>query len=80
LAAFHRAHQAVYFDRLLAHGHEAKNWGYWRQYTPTDKAKYLLVYRAKGEYVLKTTGGRFWSTSTSNIRSIVQQIDGAQRH
>ncbi|MEP7730278.1 mannitol dehydrogenase family protein [Marinomonas primoryensis] len=77
VGAFHRAHQAVYFDRLLAHGNE-QNWGIIGvNIRPQDSQVFARFIEQKGEYVLKTMAAD-GATKYEHIRSIVQQIDGAQ--
>ncbi|MDE8601911.1 mannitol dehydrogenase family protein [Marinomonas sp. RSW2] len=77
VGAFHRAHQAVYFDRLLAHDNE-KNWGIIGvNIRPQDSQVFARFIEQKGEYVLKTMAAD-GVTKYEHIRSIVQQIDGAQ--
>ena len=77
VGAFHRAHQAVYFDRLLAHDNE-QNWGIIGvNIRPQDSQVFARFIEQKGEYVLKTMAAD-GVTNYEHIRSIVQQIDGAQ--
>ncbi|TPE51851.1 mannitol dehydrogenase family protein [Maribrevibacterium harenarium] len=77
VGAFHRAHQAVYFDRLLA-TEAGKNWGITGvNIRPQDSAIFARFMEQKGEYVLKTMDSE-GATVYEHIRSVVQQIDGAQ--
>ena len=77
VGAFHRAHQAVYFDQLLAHDNE-QNWGIIGvNIRPQDSQVFARFIEQKGEYVLKTMAAD-GVTNYEHIRSIVQQIDGAQ--
>lgn len=77
VGAFHRAHQAVYFDRLLAQAGE-QNWGIIGvNIRPQDSQMFARFIEQKGEYVLKTMAAD-GATKYEHIRSIVQQIDGAQ--
>ncbi|MBM6551390.1 mannitol dehydrogenase family protein [Marinomonas ostreistagni] len=77
VGAFHRAHQAVYFDRLLALP-EGKQWGITGvNIRPQDSAQFARFMEQKGEYVLKTMDSD-GTTVYEHIRSIVNQIDGAQ--
>ncbi|MDB4837534.1 mannitol dehydrogenase family protein [Marinomonas sp.] len=77
VGAFHRAHQAVYFDRLLANGNE-QNWGLIGvNIRPQDSQMFSQFVQQQGEYILKTMAAD-GSTEYEHIRSIVQQIDGAE--
>lgn len=77
VGAFHRAHQAVYFDRLLANQDE-QNWGLIGvNIRPQDSQMFSQFVQQKGEYVLKTMAAD-GHTEYEHIRSIVQQIDGAK--
>ncbi|PYF78326.1 MULTISPECIES: mannitol dehydrogenase family protein [Marinomonas] len=77
VGAFHRAHQAVYIDRLLAHDSQ-QNWGIIGvNIRPQDSQVFDRFIKQKGEYVLKTMAAD-GTTNYEHIRSIVQQIDGAQ--
>ncbi len=77
VGAFHRAHQAVYFDRLLALP-EGKQWGITGvNIRPQDSAQFARFMEQKGEYVLKTMDAE-GTTVYEHIRSIINQIDGAQ--
>ncbi|MBJ7556109.1 mannitol dehydrogenase family protein [Marinomonas spartinae] len=77
VGAFHRAHQAVYLDRLLAEP-EGKQWGLIGvNIRPQDSASFARFMQQKGEYVLKTMDPK-GGTEYRHIRSIVHQIDGAQ--
>ncbi|MFD1381891.1 mannitol dehydrogenase family protein [Rhodanobacter aciditrophus] len=77
VGAFHRAHQAVYFDRLLATP-EGKNWGIIGvNLRPQDSAAFSRFVEQKGEYVLKTMDPE-GNTEYEHIRSLVGQIDGAK--
>jgi D-arabinitol 4-dehydrogenase len=54
VGAFHRAHQAVYFDRLLANEGE-QNWGIIGvNIRPQDSQAFSRFIEQDGEYVLKT--------------------------
>ncbi|MBD5772398.1 mannitol dehydrogenase family protein [Marinomonas colpomeniae] len=76
VGAFHRAHQAVYFDRLLAHKNEQK-WGIIGvNIRPQDSEAFFRFTKQDGEYVLKTMAAD-GATNYEHIRSIVKQIDGA---
>lgn len=76
VGAFHRAHQAVYIDRLLAHGAQQK-WGIIGvNIRPQDSQAFARFIEQKGEYVLKTMAAD-GETNYEHIRSIVEQIDGA---
>lgn len=77
VGAFHRAHQAVYFDRLLALP-EGKQWGITGvNIRPQDSAQFARFMEQQGEYVLKTMASD-GTTVYEHIRSIVNQIDGAR--
>lgn len=77
VGAFHRAHQAVYFDRLLANQNE-QNWGIIGvNIRPQDSQLFSRFVDQNGEYVLKTMAAD-GVTNYELIRSIVKQIDGAQ--
>lgn len=76
VGAFHRAHQAVYFDRLLAKP-EGKHWGIIGvNLRPQDSKSFARFIEQKGEYVLKTMAPD-GATDYQHIRSIIGQIDGA---
>jgi D-arabinitol 4-dehydrogenase len=76
VGAFHRAHQAVYIDRLLAHDSQ-KNWGIIGvNIRPQDSQAFARFIEQKGEFVLKTMAAD-GETNYEHIRSIVEQIDGA---
>lgn len=77
VGAFHRAHQAVYIDRLLAHDTQQK-WGIIGvNIRPQDSQAFARFIEQKGEYVLKTMAAD-GETNYEHIRSIVEQIDGAR--
>jgi len=77
VGAFHRAHQAVYFDRLLANKNE-QNWGIIGvNIRPQDSQAFSRFVEQDGEYILKTMAAD-GVTNYEHIRSIVKQIDGAQ--
>lgn len=77
VGAFHRAHQAVYFDRLLATT-EGKNWGIIGvNLRPQDSKGFRQLAEQKGEYILKTMDSE-GATEYEHIRSIVDLIDGAE--
>ncbi|NLQ18953.1 mannitol dehydrogenase family protein [Marinomonas sp. M1K-6] len=77
VGAFHRAHQAVYFDRLLSHDTQ-RHWGITGvNIRPQDSQHFTRFMQQQGEYVLKTMAAD-GETHYEHIRSIVQQIDGAQ--
>lgn len=77
VGAFHRAHQAMYFDRLLALP-EGKKWGVTGvNIRPQDSTAFARFIAQDGEYVLKTMSPD-GATHYEHIRSIVQQIDGAK--
>ena len=77
VGAFHRAHQAVYFDRLLAQPGN-QHWGLIGvNIRPQDSQAFEQFVQQKGEYVLKTMAAD-GATQYEHIRSIVGQIDGAQ--
>lgn len=77
VGAFHRAHQAVYIDRLLAHEGQ-QNWGIIGvNIRPQDSHAFARFVEQKGEYVLKTMAAD-GATQYEHIRSLVKQIDGAQ--
>ena len=77
VGAFHRAHQAVYFDRLLETP-EGKNWGIIGvNLRPHDSQAFSRFVAQKGEYVLKTMDPE-GHTEYEHIRAIIGQIDGAQ--
>lgn len=76
VGAFHRAHQAVYFDRLLAHP-EGKDWSIIGvNIRPQDSQGFAQLKAQRGEYVLKTMTPK-GNTRYQHIRSITQLIDGA---
>lgn len=76
VGAFHRAHQAVYIDRLLAYDAQQK-WGIIGvNIRPQDSQAFARFIEQKGEYVLKTMAAD-GETNYEHIRSIVEQIDGA---
>ncbi|ETX10593.1 mannitol dehydrogenase [Marinomonas ushuaiensis DSM 15871] len=77
VGAFHRAHQAVYFDQLLANENE-QNWGIIGvNIRPQDSQAFSRFIEQDGEYILKTMAAD-GVTNYEHIRSIVKQIDGAQ--
>ncbi|MBJ7536926.1 mannitol dehydrogenase family protein [Marinomonas transparens] len=77
VGAFHRAHQAVYFDRLLALPNGEK-WGVIGvNIRPQDSEYFAQFIKQRGEYVLKTMAAD-GTTEYQHIRSIIRQIDGAQ--
>jgi len=77
VGAFHRAHQAVYFDRLLANEDE-QNWGIIGvNIRPQDSQAFSRFIEQDGEYVLKTMAAD-GETNYEHIRSLIKQIDGAQ--
>lgn len=77
VGAFHRAHQAVYFDRLLALP-EGKKWGITGvNIRPQDSEPFARLIEQKGEYVLKTMDSD-GLTVYEHIRSLIHLIDGAQ--
>ncbi|TYL48605.1 mannitol dehydrogenase family protein [Marinomonas sp. IMCC 4694] len=77
VGAFHRAHQAVYIDRLLAHDNQ-QNWGIIGvNIRPQDSQAFARFVEQKGEYVLKTMAAD-GATRYEHIRSLIEQIDGAQ--
>lgn len=77
VGAFHRAHQAVYIDRLLAYDTQ-QNWGIIGvNIRPQDSQAFARFIKQEGEYILKTMAAD-GETRYEHIRSIVQQIDGAQ--
>ncbi|WP_191600412.1 mannitol dehydrogenase family protein [Marinomonas algicola] len=76
VGAFHRAHQAVFFDRLLALP-AGKDWGLVGvNIRSQDRVGFSQLEKQKGEYVLKTMSadGR---VEYEHIRSIVRLIDGS---
>lgn len=76
VGAFHRAHQAVFFDRLLAYS-TAKNWGVVGvNIRPQDRESFSLLEKQKGEYILKTMSAS-GLVEYEHIRSIVELIDGS---
>ncbi len=76
VGAFHRAHQAVYFDRLLAFS-EGRNWGLIGvNIRPQDSQGFQQLITQQGEYVLKTMSPS-GNTDYQHIRSISQLVDGA---
>ncbi|WP_339722191.1 mannitol dehydrogenase family protein [Marinomonas primoryensis] len=77
VGAFHRAHQAVYFDRLLTNENQ-QNWGIIGvNIRPQDSQAFARFVEQDGEYVLKTIAAD-GITKYEHIRSLVKQIDGAQ--
>lgn len=77
VGAFHRAHQAMYFDRLLALP-EGKKWGLTGvNIRPQDSATFSRFSEQKGEYILKTMAPD-GAAEYEHIRSIIHQIDGAK--
>lgn len=77
VGAFHRAHQAVYIDRLLAHDSQ-QHWGIIGvNIRPQDSQAFARFIQQEGEYVLKTMAAD-GETNYEHIRSIVKQIDGSQ--
>ncbi|REG82846.1 mannitol dehydrogenase family protein [Marinomonas pollencensis] len=77
VGAFHRAHQAMYFDRLLALP-EGKKWGLTGvNIRPQDSEMFARFSQQNGEYVLKTMAPD-GAAEYVHIRSIVRQIDGAK--
>lgn len=77
VGAFHRAHQAVYFDRLLALP-EGKKWGITGvNLRPQDSAQFARFIEQDGEYILKTMAAD-GAIVYQHIRSLVKQIDGAK--
>ncbi|MEL0638173.1 mannitol dehydrogenase family protein [Marinomonas sp. TI.3.20] len=78
VGAFHRAHQAMYFDRFLALP-EGKKWGLIGvNVRPQDSQSFARLMAQQGEYVLKTMAPN-GATEYEHIRSIIRQIDGAQK-
>ncbi len=76
VGAFHRAHQAVYFDRVLAFN-EGQNWGIIGvNIRPQDSQGFAQLSAQSGEYILKTMSSK-GTTDYQHIRSISQLIDGA---
>ena len=76
VGAFHRAHQAVYFDRLLA---QDEAWGITGvNLRPQDSAAFATLQAQQGEYFLKTMDA-IGTTEYHHIRSLVKLIDGAQQ-
>ncbi|MBJ7549696.1 mannitol dehydrogenase family protein [Marinomonas ostreistagni] len=77
VGAFHRAHQAVYFDRLLETP-EGKNWGVVGvNLRPHDSKAFERFSEQNGEYVLKTMDPE-GNVEYEQIRAIIGQIDGAK--
>lgn len=77
VGAFHRAHQAVYFDRLLALP-EGKQWGITGvNIRAQDSVAFARLIEQQGEYILKTMASN-GDTDYQHIRSIVDQIDGSK--
>lgn len=77
VGAFHRAHQAVYFDRLMALD-EGKTWGITGvNIRPNDSQFFAKLMQQKGEYLLKTMSPD-GKTKYEHIRSILNLIDGAK--
>lgn len=77
VGAFHRAHQAVYFDRLMALA-EGKKWGITGvNIRPQDSELFGKLMAQNGEYVLKTMDAA-GLTTYEHIRSILSMIDGSQ--
>lgn len=76
VGAFHRAHQAVYFDQLLSLS-EQQNWGIIGvNIRPQDSDMFAKLAAQQGEYVLKTMSAA-GQTHYQHIRSLVKLIDGA---
>lgn len=76
VGAFHRAHQAVYFDRLLGFN-EGKNWGLIGvNIRPQDSQSFAQLTAQSGEYIVKTMSPKGIS-DYQHIRSITQLVDGA---
>lgn len=76
VGAFHRAHQAVYFDRLLA-TNEGKNWGIIGvNIRPQDSQSFAQLSAQSGEYVLKTMSSE-GASYYEHVRAITQLVDGA---
>ena len=76
VGAFHRAHQAVYFDRLLAQD-DAKDWGIIGiNIRPQDSKGFAQLSAQDGEYVLKTMSPD-GASDYEHIRAITQLVDGA---
>ncbi|MBR7889435.1 mannitol dehydrogenase family protein [Marinomonas sp. A79] len=77
VGAFHRAHQAVYIDRLLAHD-DQQHWGIIGvNIRPQDSQAFERFVHQDGEYVLKTMAAD-GVTQYEHIRSLIKQIDGAK--
>ncbi|BFM50910.1 mannitol dehydrogenase family protein [Marinomonas sp. THO17] len=78
VGAFHRAHQAVYFDQLLNLS-EQQNWGIIGvNIRPQDSEIFAKLTQQQGEYVLKTMSA-VGQTKYQHIRSLVKLIDGAKQ-
>ncbi|MCB5160969.1 mannitol dehydrogenase family protein [Marinomonas algarum] len=76
VGAFHRAHQAVYVDRLLAQENQ-QHWGIIGvNIRPQDSQAFERFAKQDGEYILKTMAAD-GATQYEHIRSLVKQIDGA---
>ncbi|MFT2109929.1 mannitol dehydrogenase family protein [Marinomonas sp. 2405UD68-3] len=76
VGAFHRAHQAVFFDRLLAHS-EGYKWGIVGvNLRAQDRPSFSQLETQKGEYILKTMSADA-DIEYEYIRSIVGLIDGS---
>ena len=76
VGAFHRAHQAVYFDRLLSKP-TGKHWGLIGvNIRPQDSQGFAQLSKQNGEYVLKTMSPK-GQTVYEHIRAITQLVDGA---
>ncbi|WP_438466492.1 mannitol dehydrogenase family protein [Marinomonas sp. PE14-40] len=76
VGAFHRAHQAVYFDRLLSKP-AGKHWGLIGvNIRPQDSQGFTQLNKQNGEYVLKTMSPK-GEAVYEHIRAITQLVDGA---
>jgi len=77
VGAFHRAHQAVFFDRLLGHPSQA-HWGIIGvNIRPQDSHYFEHLMAQDGEYILKTISAA-GKTEYDHIRSLIRQIDGSK--
>jgi len=77
VGAFHRAHQAVFFDRLMALD-DGASWGITGvNIRPNDSKTFAKLIDQQGEYILKTMDFS-GATHFEHIRSILTLIDGAQ--
>ena len=77
VGAFHRAHQAVYFDRLLAQP-AGKHWGLIGvNIRPQDSQAFTQLIDQSGEYILKTMTPK-GRAIYEHIRAITQLVDGAK--